>query len=378
MSRYFEMSPSVRTLQFNAFTFDVFMADMWVTLAHGGRICMPTDEERFGLNEFILVERCNFASITPSIAATIDPDIPREHFRRLATIGEAVKPEFMKRFAPAKDEGNDFVLCDTWGPTEASVMNTGTQPITLEADGQTLSQRAGDIGLPVGCAMFIVSANDPNKLAPAYAPGEIAILGLTLASGYWADEGKTREVFKTDLEWAKDPRWIKLYGENVMRWGDDSIVFMYRKGGYMKVNGLRIDPGEVEAAVAETGWSYDEDRKDKMLSWSTNVVSVLEHSVGEKEQQMRVCFVAESEAQGKPGAGCAKLKLSAEHTELVQRVAKGLEDLVPEYMVPGAFVLVDRIPYRTSLKMDRKALLGVLDGMDWNDIVKDYAVDIQA
>lgn len=179
---------------------------------------MPTDEERFGLNEFILVERCNFASITPSIAATIDPDIPREHFRRLATIGEAVKPEFMKRFAPAKDEGNDFVLCDTWGPTEASVMNTGTQPITLEADGQTLSQRAGDIGLPVGCAMFIVSANDPNKLAPAYAPGEIAILGLTLASGYWADEGKTREVFKTDLEWAKDPRWIKLYGENVMRW----------------------------------------------------------------------------------------------------------------------------------------------------------------
>ena len=350
---------------------------------------MPSEEERFNLNDFILAERCNFAFITPSVAATIDPEIVKKNMCRLAVIGEAVKPDFLRKYAPSSDQ-SDFVLCDTWGPTEASVFGTGSEPITIAEDGQTLLRRAGNIGKRVGCGVFIVSANDPHKLSPAYAPGEIALVGPTLANGYWGDKEKTDSAFRSDLEWAHDKRWTKYFGQaatkrvyltgDIGRYsedGDGSVVFMYRRGGYMKVNGLRVDPGEVEAAVVEIGTELSKNAKDPAPYWERIAVCMLEGVSGNEQQQTLVCFLAGSDEAGKPGAGCEVIDLSEQRRELLRRVAKGLKDVIPEYMIPGLFVTVAQMPYTTSFKLDRQALLKSAGGMEWSELVEKFAVDGQ-
>lgn len=352
---------------------------------------MPSEKQRFNLNDFIAEERVNFAFITPSVAATIDPRTMKKHLRRLATIGEAVKPDFLKRYAPAEDEAQGpegFVLRDTYGPTEASVVATGSKSITISADGdEILSQRAGNIGKPINCGIFIVDSRDPHKLAPIHAPGEIAIAGPTLANGYWNDGAKTTEAFRTDLEWTKDPTWLEKLGAEVMsrvyltgdigRYsedGDGSIVFMYRKGGYMKVNGLRIDPGEIEAAIIDAGVQVCRGQDLPGPCWERTSVGCYNQAGADGQQEALVCFLAEKETVTSAASSCEKLRLSQDRKVLLQHVAKRLTDVIPEYMVPSLFVMVAQMPFTAAAKLDRRALLGFLDGMEWSEIVEQYSI----
>ena len=390
MVRYFSVSSSTRTLQFSAFTFDVSVADVWATLSCGGRVCMPSEEQRFSLTDFVLEERCNNAFMTPSAAATIDPEVPKKHMRRLVLIGEAVKTRFLRQYAPTTNgDQNDecLVFYNSWGPTEASVFATSSAPITVSADGRKLEPRAGNIGRPLGCGLFIVSARNPNALSPAFVPGEIALVGPTLATGYWRNETETNFAFRTDLEWAKEKRWRDKLGDAVMdrvyltgdvgrfsEEGDGTVVFMHRRGGYVKVNGFRIDPGEVESAIVEVGETSSKGKAVDAPYWESAVVCALERAVGEVEQQMLVCFLAESELHGEPGAGCEKVRMSEEKKSLLRDVAEGLKHILPEYMTPKLFVSVAQMPHTTSSKMDRAALLGLLDGMDWSELVEVHAL----
>lgn len=395
MALYLDVRPLTRFLQFCAFTFDVSMGEIWITLSRGGRVCMPSEEERFKLDEFILAERCSNALLTPSAAATIDPAVPAKHMQGLALIGEEVKPRVLQRYAPRSTDGPDddrLILRNAWGPTEASVLASGSKPITLGADGFTPVQRANNIGLPLGCGLFIVSASNPHALAPAYAPGEIAIVGPTLSTGYWEDEAKTKASFRTDLEWAQESRWRKKFGDTVMdrvyltgdigrysEEGDGSIVFMFRRGsGYVKVNGLRIEPGEVEAAVAEAGVKFSsQDAGSPMsLDWHSANVCVLERVVGGVEQQLLACYLAEREQTGHhEGVVNEQQPTSEERRALFRQLDKELREIVPEYMVPRIFVPLKSMPLTTSSKVDRQALIALCDELDWSELVKKYGID---
>lgn len=58
----------------------------------------------------------------------------------------------------------------------------------------------------------------------------------------------------------------------------------------------------------------------------------------------------------------------------VQDLASQLSDVIPEYMAPTLYVLISRMPMSTSGKLDRKALLSMLDDMDWNEMAQKYGV----
>lgn len=394
MARYFKPNSSTRTLQFNAYTFDVSMADVWLTLSRGGRLCVPSEDERFALDDFIEAERPNFAFVTPSIASTIDPAIARRHLLRLSTIGESPSPGFLRRFARRYDDDSEhgLVLGDTWGPTEASVVCTGSVPFKLD-ENETLLPRAGNIGRPFGCSLFIVSPQNPHFLSPAYAPGELALVGPTLATGYFGDEAKTNEAFRTDLAWSQDPRWKERLGEDTMarvyltgdigrfsETGDGSVIFMHRRGGYVKINGFRVEPKEVETGIADVGRKISEG-KPAAPSCDHVAVCVFERAVdctGENSstQQVLACFIANGEG-GKTGDACETLEIDGNSRAMFKEVAKGARDIIPEYMMPKLFVPVSKLPYSTSSKLDRKALLGLLDKMDWNSIAEKYAIETE-
>jgi acyl-CoA synthetase (AMP-forming)/AMP-acid ligase II len=220
------------------------------------------------------------------------------------------------------------------------------------------------------------------------------LIGPTLATSYFGDETKTKEAFRSDLAWSRDPKWRELFGEDAMarvyltvdlgrfsEMGDGLVMFMHRRGGYVKVNGYRIDPKEVETAIADTGLKISVT-STAGLSWHRIAVCVFERTVdgkseNSKAQQMLVCYVAKSEESGKPGEVCESLALDEERRAMFENVARGARDIILEYMVPKLFVPVVKLPYMTSGKLDRNALLELLDGMDWNSIVAKYALEKQ-
>lgn len=65
---------------------------------------------------------------------------------------------------------------------------------------------AANIGWPVGGLLWVVDAEDANRLVPAGCTGELAIEGPSLARGYLGDETKTSAAFVQDLAWMKDPK----------------------------------------------------------------------------------------------------------------------------------------------------------------------------
>lgn len=94
-----------------------------------------------------------------------------------------------------------------YGPTEASILAAVNPRVDANTD-------AANIGWPVGGLLWVVDADDANRLVPAGRTGELAIEGPSLASGYLNDEAKTGAAFVQDLQWMQnfpDDRKRRVY-----------------------------------------------------------------------------------------------------------------------------------------------------------------------
>lgn len=374
MARNLHINEETRTFQYTTFTFDLNIADLWMTLSYGGRICLPSEEERLSPSEFIAQERCNYAMITPTAASMIDVTTMHDNIKTLTLIGEAVPERLLQKIATP---GSSMKLYNTWGPTEACVIASRSESITCE-NGVT-SVHPNNIGYPLGATIFLVDATNPHRLADPFLPGEIVLVGHSLAIGYHGNEDKTREAFRTDLEWTKNERLIeKTGGSDVMSTvyltgdigcynpnGDGTIIFMHRKeGGYIKINGYRVDPGEIEGRILDLAAERLEE------------ICVLGYEQSDEDlgdtRQILVCFLAVGNSKAIPGAGCTLAQASTEQKTHVKHIVESLRDTLPEYMIPRLFVPLETLPVLTSHKIDRKAMLEFLKNSRWADLVERF------
>lgn len=378
MARYLNISQTTRTFQYASFTFDLHVADLWMTLACGGRICLPSEDERLSPDDFIAQERCNYALITPTTASLIDPSILLANIEVLALLGEAVPERLLHRILKPD---SPMKVYNTWGPTEASVLASSSDRITVK-DGQ-ISLHPNNIGCSIGATMLLVNQHNPHKLADPFVPGEIALVGNTLADGYYHNAEKTQEAFRTDLEWTRNEALIQKIGDSdilkkvyltgdIGRYapcGDGTIIFMHRKeGGFVKVNGYRIDPGEIESRIIDV--STDE------LHVQDTCVVVYEHEdeTSDSSKQILVCIFAIGKEKALPGAGCETVDLSTTQAEGIGQIVAWLRDTMPEYMVPRLFVPVESLAVSTSHKIDRNAMLRMLRGKSWPKLAERFEV----
>lgn len=313
-----ELTPADRVLQSTSVSFDASLMDIFVTQYVGACVVIPKPNAYRDIPyvaDLVSRQGVSVLHMVPSMLATflMLPEINNwTTLRHLPVGGEALPGEVADRFT-ARFEAR---LRNHYGPTEAVVCSTH-----MPVEGP---QGTGIV--PIGAPnqnVHLYLLDDALQLVPDGVVGEIYLGGDQLARGYLNRSGLSAERFVADP--FRSGQRLYRTGDLGRRGIDGMIEFIGRTDEQVKVRGHRIELGEVEAAI------------NNHPDVAHSVVVVTDHpSLGQ--------FLA---AYPVPVPG-AELDLDA----LRERVTARL----PEYMVPAAFTVIDRIPLTTHGKLDRRAL----------------------
>ncbi|THZ03822.1 nonribosomal peptide synthase 11 [Aureobasidium pullulans] len=197
---------------------------------------------------------------------------------------------------------------------------------------------ATSVGFGLGATLWIADVNKVTRLAPVGAVGELLIEGPIVGQGYLGDKRKTQESLVSVPEGF-------LPGESLAPVGplfrtrdlacynvDGSISFIGRADTQIKINGQRVEVGEVEYHL---GRYLPADLQ--------SIVEALQWPSGRKQL---IAFLFDSGSRWKP----------KELRKLAIGSADVLSDRLPKYMIPSAFFPLSSIPMTATGKIDRKAI----------------------
>ncbi|MFJ6394077.1 amino acid adenylation domain-containing protein [Streptomyces sp. NPDC091972] len=301
----YAIGADTRLVQLVSPSFDVCMADIWPTLCAGGRLVLaPPDGHTTGdeLGDLLADHRITHA-VMPAVQLAHLPDRELPALRVLVSGGDALPADTRRRWAARCDLHNEY------GVTEASVVSTVTAP--LDETGPLT------IGGPItGAEAYVL--DDFLRAVPRGVVGELYVTGTGLARGYLGRPGLTAHRF------VADPRGTggRMYrtGDLVRRTQDGELVFLGRADEQVKLRGHRIEPGEVEAALA--------DHPD------------VEQAVAAVRDARLIGYVVPADGRAPEAAA---VRAHASRT-------------LPDYMVPATVVVLDELPLTPTGKLDRDAL----------------------
>jgi amino acid adenylation domain-containing protein len=234
----FAMTSADHVLGYASYTFDVSVFEMFGALLTGAQLHVALDTNRLDLDRLQeLLERAGISvmDMPPSVMALLDP--ARLTTLRVAFVGgEAFSGELVNRWNQVSNFYNGY------GPTECTVTM-----IVHECHGRW--DGSPPIGLPIANHVAHVLDGDLRPV-PYGVPGELVIGGLGLARGYLNRPELTEEVFVPDPFGTAPGGRLYRTGDLVKRRADGAIVFLGRIDRQVKIRGVRIEPGEVEAVLA--------------------------------------------------------------------------------------------------------------------------------
>jgi amino acid adenylation domain-containing protein/non-ribosomal peptide synthase protein (TIGR01720 family) len=299
-----------------AFSFDTSWEGA-VFLAAGQEVHLIDDAVRLdpaALVELIGARELDFLDLTPSylhelMAAGL---FDGRHRPRIVMVGgEALGAALWRELRTVPG----VAAYNFYGPTECAVdavygrlADLGDRPL---------------IGRP-GHNLRAYVLDDTLRPVPPGVPGELHLAGAQVVRGYTGRPGLTARHFVPD---PYGPPGTRMYrtGDRA-RWTADGVLeFLGRTDEQVKIRGFRIEPGEIEAAVLDHPAIED-------------AVVVAREDTGHRRL---VCYLVATGPDAAPGA-----------VELRARLKRTL----PDYMVPAAFVTLDRMPRNDAGKVDRRAL----------------------
>ncbi|WP_164018765.1 non-ribosomal peptide synthetase [Pyxidicoccus trucidator] len=261
------------TLQTTPHFFDSAVWQLLWPLCRGGMAVVPSDSPVLTAGEITaLVERhgVTLVDFVPSVLDALLPQFAADDTleRRLRSLrhviagGEALRPETLHAFRAAMPAVR---LTNLYGPTEATI---GCIAAVLGGHETTIP-----IGRPIANVKAVVL--DPERrLAPLGVPGELYVTGACLGLGYHGNPEATRRAFVDNpFPELEHPRLYRT-GDRVRLRADGTLDFLGRCDGQLKVRGLRIEPGEVEAAlrshpgVREAFVAAGKDRQGQPELWA--------------------------------------------------------------------------------------------------------------
>lgn len=231
----YRFNSATRMFSLASLSCDLSLLEVFAVLCHGGCLCIPTEDERSSSHDLVSSinrHRANHISTPPAVASLIDlrctPTI-----EVIALGGEVLREE---NIVNAQEAG--VRLFNAYGPSEACIDAIVHRNVVPGVSVQ-------NIGTPMSSQVWIVDPADPRRQVPPGCIGELALSG-TLARGYLNDAAKTAEVFLTDCPFAL---LVYLTGDLGRHEPDGSIYFLGRKDQQVKLNGQRVELGDIESAV---------------------------------------------------------------------------------------------------------------------------------
>jgi amino acid adenylation domain-containing protein len=316
MQRTFRLDGTDVVLQKTPASFDVSVWEFFWPLITGARLVLAGPgghKDAAYLRDLIVRDGVTTVHFVPSMLAMFlaeDGVAACGSLRRVVCSGEELPPDTARAFTAALP---GTPLWNLYGPTEAAV-------------DVSAWECAGDLGtVPIGAPIQNIRLYvlDPaGQPVPPGVPGELHIGGVGLALGYHDRPGLTATRFVPD---PFGPPGGRLYRTgDLTRWrADGTIEFLGRIDHQVKLRGLRIELGEIEAALRA------------QPSVTEAAVTVREDRPGDKR------LVAYLVGEGEPDPAALRA---------------ALKQALPDYMVPTAFVGLERLPLGPSGKLDRRAL----------------------
>ncbi|MFY1702132.1 amino acid adenylation domain-containing protein [Micromonospora sp. WMMA1923] len=287
----------------------------WVRVCRGDTLVLLDEQTRTDpalLAAFVTEAALTDLDITPSHAEPLLEQLSTTRPRpggplTLLVGGEAINPTLWRRLAELTETGV-LRAVNVYGPTECTVDATA---------GWITGDREPHIGtvLP-GLRLRLLDA-DLTPVVPGTV-GELYLAGARVGRGYRRRPGLTAQRFVADPD-AVDGQRMYRTGDLCRQLPDGRLEYRGRADGQVKIRGHRIELGEIEATL-------------------TAHPGVAETAVLLRDDQQLVAYYRAS--------------VPVDPAELRARAEASL----PGYMVPGAFVVLDRFPLTASGKLDRAAL----------------------
>jgi pyochelin synthetase len=322
VNRRFGIGPADRVLALSSLSFDLSVWDIFGTLAAGATIVVPeaaAARDPAHWAELVAAER---VTVWDSVPALMDmlvswagerADAPSLDSLRLVLMsGDWIPlplPDRIREIVPGVE------LISMGGATEASIWSI-LHPIgAVDPEWTSIPY-----GRPMANQRFYV-LDDALEPVPVWVPGGLWIGGVGVALGYWRDEARTNASFVVH------PRT----GERLYRTGDlgryrpdGTIEFLGREDFQVKIQGYRVELGEIEAALLE----------------HTAVRDAAVIAIGEARGHKRLVASVVTDD--------AAVTADALQTHLRERL--------PDYMVPGIVRFLPALPLSSNGKVDRSAL----------------------
>ena len=246
MQRTFGLTGADRVLQKTPIGFDVSVWEFFWPLMTGTTLVLARPEghrDPSYLARLIAREQVTTVHFVPSMLRLFleEPLVGRcQSLRRVICSGEELPYALQRRFF----EISGAELHNLYGPTEAAVDVTAWRCDRGEPGPRV------PIGRPVdNTAIYVLDAG--AQPAPIGVPGELCIGGVQVARGYLGQPGLTAERFIPD-PFGSQPGGRMYRTGDLARWrADGALEYLGRLDRQVKISGVRIEPGEVEAAMRE-------------------------------------------------------------------------------------------------------------------------------
>ncbi len=323
LTNTYQLSAEDKSVLLSSYAFDLGYTCLWGTLLNGGTIHLVDNNTRKNpekLTDYLVDNQISFLKITPSLFSLLVQSSNLKKFgndqsmRLILLGGETFRTSDVDIF---KQINNETVFVNHYGPTETTI---GTVAHTITNANWEEFKKQPVIGHGIDNAQIYL-LDEFHNLVPHGIPGQIFIAGPGLSSGYLNQELLTKEKFIDN----PIQTGTLMYGTGDLgRWTtNNTLEFLGREDDQVKIRGYRVETNEIVRTLSTHELVED--------------VAVITIENSDQSQDLVAYLVNTDDVS-------------------IQELRDFLAPLLPEYMIPAHFIMLESIPITSNGKLDKKAL----------------------